>query len=64
MNILDILLDEENQDAIVHKGQNDNPVVFAQIAVIPFKIFIFNEGSRERNPLGVNGGCGNGIEQA
>lgn len=56
MNILDILLDEENQDAIVHKGQNDNPVVFAQIAVIPFKIFIFNEGSRERNPLGVNGG--------
>ena len=37
LNILDILLDEDNDDAITLYDENDKAVRFDQVAIIPFK---------------------------
>jgi len=41
MNALDMLLDEENNDNIVLYDENDNPVEFEQVAVIPLDERLF-----------------------
>ena len=37
VNLLDILLDEDNDDPITVYDENDKPVRFDQVAIIPFK---------------------------
>ena len=37
LNVLDILLDEDNDEAITLYDENDKPVRFDQVAIIPFK---------------------------
>ena len=37
VNLLDVLLDEDNDDPITVYDENDKPVRFDQIAIIPFK---------------------------
>ena len=37
VNLLDVLLDEDNDDPITVYDENDKPVRFDQVAIIPFK---------------------------
>ncbi|MBR2433146.1 MAG: DUF1292 domain-containing protein [Clostridia bacterium] len=41
LDVLDILLDEENEDPITLYNENDKPIKFDQIAIIPMEEKLF-----------------------